>query len=188
MVAELPDWMPPVAGSEAAHLLGALNRMRATFRWKADGLDAAALAYRMESSELSIGGLLKHLARVEDEVATVRLDGSAVSAVFANATSDGEGDHEFESASSDAPETLYALYDNAVRRAQQRVGAIVDDHGLDFATALRGPGGQQASLRRLLFDLLEEYGRHTGHTDLLREAIDGRAGEDPPLTWSPHAT
>jgi hypothetical protein len=40
-------------------------------------------------------------------------------------------------------------------------------------------------LRRLLFDLLEEYARHTGHADLLREAFDGRVGEDPPGDWLP---
>jgi hypothetical protein len=39
------------------------------------------------------------------------------------------------------------------------------------------------SLRRLLFDFLEEYGRHTGHADLIREAVDGRTGEDPPADW-----
>ena len=50
--------------------------MRATFRWKADGLDATGLTHRIASSELSIGGLLKHLARVEDEASSVRLDGS----------------------------------------------------------------------------------------------------------------
>jgi hypothetical protein len=42
-----------------------------------------------------------------------------------------------------------------------------------------------ASLRRLIFDLIEEYGRHTGHADLLREAVDGLTGEDPPPGWSP---
>ena len=41
------------------------------------------------------------------------------------------------------------------------------------------------SLRRVLFDLLEEYARHTGHADLLREAVDGRVGEDPPEDWRP---
>jgi hypothetical protein len=45
--------------------------------------------------------------------------------------------------------------------------------------------GEHASLRRLLFDLLEEYGRHTGHADLIREAVDGRTGEDPPPGWKP---
>ena len=58
-----------------------------------------------------------------------------------------------------------------------------------------GPGGQFAvitdaaleSLRRLLCDLIEEYGRHTGHADLLREAVDGRVGEDPPPGWRPRS-
>jgi hypothetical protein len=45
--------------------------------------------------------------------------------------------------------------------------------------------GTHASLRRLLFDLLEEYARHTGHADVLREAIDGRTGEHPPPGWRP---
>ena len=44
-----------------------------------------------------------------------------------------------------------------------------------------------ASLRRLLCDLIEEYGRHTGHADLLREAVDGRVGEDPPADWHPES-
>ena len=45
--------------------------------------------------------------------------------------------------------------------------------------------GHHASLRRLVCDLIEEYGRHTGHADLIREAVDGRVGEDPPAGWRP---
>jgi hypothetical protein len=48
---------------------------------------------------------------------------------------------------------------------------------------ISGPDGEHASLRRLVCDLIEEYGRHTGHADLLREAVDGRVGEDPPPGW-----
>jgi len=48
------------------------------------------------------------------------------------------------------------------------------------------PDGRHASLRRLVCDLIEEYGRHIGHADLLREAVDGVTGEDPPAGW--HAT
>ena len=48
----------------------------------------------------------------------------------------------------------------------------------------RPSDGQHASLRRLVFDLVEEYGRHTGHADLLREAVDGLVGEDPPAGWT----
>lgn len=46
-----------------------------------------------------------------------------------------------------------------------------------------GPDGRQASLRRLVCDMVEEYGRHTGHADMLREAVDGLVGEDPPAGW-----
>ena len=52
---------------------------------------------------------------------------------------------------------------------------------------LAGPDGRHASLRRLVCDLIEEYGRHTGHADLIREAVDGRVGEDPPAGWRPKA-
>ena len=179
----MPDWMPPLAGSEVEHLLGALNRMRATFRWKADGLDAAGLALRISSSDLSVGGLLKHLARVEDGASSVRLDGSDRNPYWQGQVSDD--DPEFTTAADDEPEALYRLYDQAVVQSRQRFHAAIDDGGLDYPTAMKTPDGQAASLRRLLFDLLEEYGRHTGHVDLLREAIDGRVGEDPPASWAP---
>jgi hypothetical protein len=45
--------------------------------------------------------------------------------------------------------------------------------------------GAHASLRRLVCDMLEEYGRHTGQADLIREAVDGRTGEDPAPGWQP---
>ena len=45
--------------------------------------------------------------------------------------------------------------------------------------------GQEVSLRRIVCDLVEEYGRHTGQADLIREAVDGRVGEDPPPGWRP---
>ena len=63
-----PDypWEPPLAGTEVEHLAGALDRLRATFRWKADGLDAVGLSATIGASSLTIGGLLKHLAFVED--------------------------------------------------------------------------------------------------------------------------
>ena len=57
------------------------------------------------------------------------------------------------------------------------------DGGLDQLVHVAWPDGRHASLRRLVFDLVEEYGRHTGHADLLREAVDGLVGEDPPNDW-----
>jgi hypothetical protein len=57
--------------------------------------------------------------------------------------------------------------------------------GLDQLVHTGWPDGRHVSLRRLLCDLIEEYGRHTGHADLIREAEDGRVGEDPPAGWKP---
>jgi hypothetical protein len=69
-------WEPPLAGTEAEHLIGALDRLRMTFRWKADDLDAAGLQARIGASSLTLGGLLKHLALVEDHAFTTKLSGA----------------------------------------------------------------------------------------------------------------
>ena len=71
-------WEPPMAGTELEHLVGALERLRTTFRWKVDDLDAAALSARIPSSALTLGGLLKHLAAVEDIQFTVKLTGGRI--------------------------------------------------------------------------------------------------------------
>lgn len=176
-----PPWEPPLAADEAAHLLGALDRQRATFRWKADGLDAAGLSARVGTSDLTLGQLLKHLAAVEEEISTWRLAGERPGEPF---DVEAGRDTSFESAADDPPERLYALYDEAVSRSRRRFAAAVADGGLGRRVHLGAPD-VHVSLRRLLFDLLEECGRHTGHADLLREAVDGRVGEDPPEQWRP---
>jgi len=96
---------------------------------------------------------------------------------------DGGNDWEFGSAADDPPEQLYALWDDAVARSRARLRAVLPDGGLGQLVHASWPDGRQASLRRLLCDLIEEYGRHTGHADLIREAVDGRVGEDPPHDW-----
>jgi hypothetical protein len=184
-----PSWEPPLAGAEVEHLLGALDRQRATFRWKADGLDSDGLNRRIGASVMTIGGLLKHLAVVEDEKFTVWLAGAPLGEPWASLGGPPDGDDAdvwvFSSAAADSPEQLYALYDGAVRRSHERLAVALANGGLDQLVHIHWPGFGHLSLRRLLFDLLEEYGRHTGHADLLREAIDGRVGEDPPADWEP---
>lgn len=96
---------------------------------------------------------------------------------------DGTNDWEFASAAGDPPGRLYEFWDGAVRRSRTRLGTALADGGLDQLVHISGPDGEHASLRRLVCDLIEEYGRHTGHADLLREAVDGRVGEDPPPGW-----
>jgi hypothetical protein len=68
-----------------------------------------------------------------------------------------------------------------------RLGTALARGGLDQLVHVSSAQGEHASLRRLLCDLIEEYGRHTGHADLLREAVDGRVGEDPPPGWRPRS-
>jgi hypothetical protein len=186
-MSELPIWEPPYDGSEAEHLAGALDRLRHTFRWKVDGLDAAGLAARLPSSSLSLGGLLKHLAANEDYAFRTKIDGREANTEppWADNGWDQSDDWEFESAAQDSPETLYALWDGAVARSRTRLTELLAAAGLDQAVALGERVGHRVSLRRVLFDLVEEYGRHTGHADLLREALDGRTGEDPPAQWRP---
>ena len=174
-------WEPPLAGDETGHLLGALERLRTTFRWKADDLDATGLATRVGASSLTIGGLLKHLAFAEDLMFAEKLSGAPLGEPWASQW-DGE-DWEFRSAVDDSPERLYALWDDAVARSRSRLAAALADGGLGQLVHVATPEGEHANLRRLVCDLIEEYGRHTGHADLLREAVDGRVGEDPPPGW-----
>ena len=176
-------WEPPLAGTDAEQLIGSLDRLRTTFRWKADGLDAAGLRTTIGKSTLTLGGLLKHLAAVEDLYSTRKLRGEPIGEPWESAGHDGTNDWEFRTAADDDPEQLYALWDGAVERARERYRAALADGGLDQLVDAATPEGEHASLRRLVCDLLEEYGRHTGHADLLREAVDGRVGEDPPAGW-----
>lgn len=180
-------WEPPLAGTEAEQLVGALDRLRTTFRWKADDLDSVGLQTRIGASTLTLGGLLKHLAAVEDYMFTTKLRGEPIGAPWDTTDWDGGNDWEFSSAAADSPAYLYALWDGAVDRSRARLGAALADGGLDQLVHAGGPDGQHASLRRLVCDLIEEYGRHTGHADLIREAVDGVAGEDPPPGWQPRS-
>ena len=178
-------WEPPWAGTDVEHLVGALDRLRTTFQWKADDLDAAGLQARIGASTLTLGGLLKHLAFVEDYIFTVKLSGKPPGEPWQGVDWDAHPEWPFTSAADDGPDELYALWEAAVQRSRTRLDAAVADGGLDQLVHLTDPEGRHASLRRLVCDMIEEYGRHTGHADLLREAVDGRVGEDPPAGWRP---
>jgi len=180
-------WEPPLAGSEAEHLFGALDRLRTTFRWKADGLDDRGLRVSVGASELTMGSLLKHLAFVEAFYAQLKLAGRSPGAPWETVDWEANPGWDFASAGADSAEELYALYDNAVAQAREIYDDAVADGGLDQIVDAHDDEGRHASLRRIVFDLVEEYGRHTGHADLLREAVDGRVGEDPPAGWRPES-
>jgi hypothetical protein len=175
-------WEPPLAGTEAEHLTGALERLRMTFRYKTDDLDEAGLAVRIGASSLTLGGLLKHLAVVEDYTFTQKLSGAPLEGPQPEVWDD---EWMFTPTADETPEVLYGYWDSAVERSRAKLAAVLASGGLDQQAHAADGDGNHASVRRLVFDMVEEYGRHTGHADLLREAVDGRVGEDPPPGWQP---
>ncbi|GAA3430879.1 DUF664 domain-containing protein [Kutzneria kofuensis] len=164
---------PPVAGDELTTLLGTLERNRKVLAWKCADLDAAAMATTIGRSAITLGGLLRHLTRCEASSFVWKLNGGPG---FTRA----EWDSDWEwSADSDVEQT-WRDWRAAVERSRRLVAEAMADGGLDRAKGHESPGWGTPSLRRILTDMIEEYARHTGHADLIREAIDGRVGEDAP--------
>lgn len=177
-----PLWEPPLAGTDVEHLTGTLERLRATFRWKADDLDVEQLRRRpVPTSELSVGGLLKHLAVCEDDVFSWRIGGRPP-VTWTLVPEDDVARWQFTVDPDETADQVYGIWAAAVGRSRATMRELVDAGGLDRPGHLELDGARP-SIRRHLHDLVEEYGRHTGHMDLLREAIDGRVGEDPPADW-----
>ncbi|WP_323960194.1 DUF664 domain-containing protein [Arthrobacter sp. JZ12] len=174
------DTEPPLAGPEPAMLLGFLERQRATFAWKTAGLDEAGLRARLAPSSMSIGGMLKHLARFEDDMSTEWLDGQAQLPPWNEVDWDADRDWDWRTADEDQPDQLYHQWQHAVVRARGRFAEALLEGGLDRQGTAPGPEVELPSLRYILLNMIEEYARHNGHADLIRESIDGLVGQDPP--------
>src|SRR5882757_11557605 len=108
---------PPIAGDETATLLGSLDRQRATLAWKCGGLDAAGLRATVGASPMTLGGLLKHLALVEDDHFSRKLLGRDPGAPWDTVDWDADPDWEWRSAAADSPGELMALWQDAVARS-----------------------------------------------------------------------
>ncbi len=170
---------PPLAGDETATLLGSLERQRATLAWKCGELDAAGLSATVGASSITLGGLLKHLALVEANYFSWKLHGRSPGPPWDAVDWDADPDWEWRSAAEDTPEQLMTLWRDAVSRSRSSVAEALADG--DLGQLLPHSGWHEPpSLRRMLIDLIEEYARHVGHADLIRESVDGLVGEDPP--------
>jgi len=169
---------PPLQGDEATTLRAFLDYHRDTLRWKVDGLTQEQLAQTLAPSTLTLGGLVKHLALVESHWFEVVLAGGTLVPPFDTVDWEAAPDWEFDTAADDTPEQLMALFDDAVARADLSIDEAVARAGLD-AESVRATrkGDRHFSLRWILLHMLEEYARHNGHADLLRESIDGATGE-----------
>ncbi|MFM8312002.1 MAG: DinB family protein [Ilumatobacteraceae bacterium] len=168
---------PPVNADETDTLLGFLDFQRATFAWKCLGVDAAGMRASVGVSTMTLGGLLKHMALVE-EVWFWRFlhDGDRLPPW--NAVDwEKDPDWEWESAADNTPAELEAIWRSAVENSRQLVATALERGGLDQLAPRTWPNGDAPSLRWILVHMIEEYARHNGHADLIRETVDGIVGE-----------
>ncbi|WP_418276738.1 DUF664 domain-containing protein [Isoptericola jiangsuensis] len=170
---------PPLRGDEITTLRAFLDYHRDTLRRKTSGLDSTQLSTRLAPSSMTLGGLLKHLAYVESNWFTEVLDGADPLPPFDDADWSADRDWEWSSASADTADELRHLFDAAVAASDARVdAALAAGDGLDRLGVRESRHGDGLfSLRWILVHMIEEYARHNGHADLLREAVDGAVGE-----------
>jgi len=168
---------PPITGDEVATLVGFLDYQRATLAWKCAGLDAAGLRTKIAASSMTLGGILKHMAGVEDSWFSRWLHGREPAPPWDAVDWKADRDWDWNSAADDTPEQLHALWQDAVARSRSLINEAVANGGLDQLAKRTWPTGESPSLRWILTHMIEEYARHNGHADLLREAIDGETGE-----------
>jgi Protein of unknown function (DUF664) len=168
----------PAAGDEIQTLLGVLDRNRRTFAWKCFGLDAAGMNTRLAPSTMTLGGLVKHVALVEDDMFSNRLFGRDPGAPWNAVDWDADPDWEWRTAADDSPQFLRDLFDESVDASNRIIREALDADGLDRLSVKesRRENGH-FSLRWIILHMIEEYAQHNGHADLLRESIDGRTGE-----------
>jgi uncharacterized damage-inducible protein DinB len=164
---------PDTTGPEFTMLAQYLDYHRATLVQKASGLDRAQLNQRTAASGLTLAGLLKHMALVEDAWFQETMAGEAPRQQWAGIDWDADPDWEFRTSADHEPADLLAMYTEACERSRATVARIGD---LD-AVSPPGRRREEFSLRWVILHLIEETARHNGHADLLREAIDGVTGE-----------
>jgi uncharacterized damage-inducible protein DinB len=169
-----PD-IPQVA-DELTMLTAFLDWMRATLRMKAGDLDAEQLQRRLEPSTMTLGGMVTHMAWVESWWFTEIFHGRPPAEPWASFDWKADGDAEWAVAASMEPGEIWALWDTEVERAR---GILVEAGDLDAIAVghrKRKPG-QPLSMRWIVVHMIEEYARHLGHADLIRESIDGSVGQ-----------
>ena len=169
---------PPVAADEAATLLGFLDWQRATLAWKCSGLDEAGLRATTAASTMTLGGILKHMALVEHGWFSRALHDRDYAPPWDAVDWKADPDWEWRTAAGDSPDELSALWKRAVEQSRADVAQVLDSgDGLGQPAKRAWPDGRSPSLRWILCHMIEEYARHNGHADLLRESIDGATGE-----------
>jgi uncharacterized damage-inducible protein DinB len=168
---------PPHDGNETATLLGFLDYQRATLAWKCDGLSDEQLRIALSPSSLTLGGLLKHMALVEDNWFSRTLAEQPLPELWTSVDWNADPDWELTSAAANPGETLRSLWAARVEASRAVVACELEQHGTDALGRTHPHRIGPVSLRWILTHMIEEYARHNGHADFLREYIDGVTGE-----------
>ena len=166
---------PLLAGTEAETLLGFLDYQRATLAWKCEGLTDEQLRTRLAPTTMTLAGMLSHLARVEDIwFCDVVGEGGGPSQPWDTTPWAAEWDNHVE----DGGEVLRRRWADSVEASRAIVARelAAGPSGLDATHPAWGGAGHPC-LRWVLVHMIEEYARHNGHADLLRESVDGQTGE-----------
>jgi Protein of unknown function (DUF664) len=168
----------PRAVDERGTLVESLRRQRLTLELKCAGLDAAAMARRsVEPSTMSLLGLVRHLAEMERGTFRVLLAGQDAPHHYCT-RADPDGDFTGAVPDPAVVAEAWSTWRAEVAFATDFVAAAPSlDRTVDDPDNQHGSGGGALSLRDLLLGTIEEYARHMGHADLLRERIDGRLGQ-----------
>jgi uncharacterized damage-inducible protein DinB len=157
---------------ERSTLLDYLRRYRLTLRMKCADLDAEQLARRsVPPSTMSLLGLLRHMAEVERSWFRRVMAGQDSPRLY-GATQDPGGDFNGSVANPTVVEDAWRSWQAEIAFAEQFVKDTAD-----LATTGTAKDGSDVPLRDILVHMIEEYARHCGHADLLRERIDGRVGQ-----------
>jgi uncharacterized damage-inducible protein DinB len=149
-----------------------LDYHRATLLWKCAGLTAAQLAARpVATSALSLLGLVRHMAENERIWFRIRFAGEAVPRLYF--WSPDQPTTEIDLAAADSAEADFAAYAAEVPEARRAVAG----HSLDERFHYGTRGQPERDLRWVYVHMIEEYARHNGHADMIRELIDGTTGQ-----------
>jgi uncharacterized damage-inducible protein DinB len=161
---------PPFAGAERDLLEGWLEWHRQTLLTKCAGLTAEQLKLRSaEPSTLTLLGLLRHMSNVERSwFRGPAIGGERLEPLYC--TADNE-DGDFDDVPQADAQADYAVYLAEVEAARAAMTGVSLDH--EFATSRR----PAITIRGVHLHMIEEYARHNGHADLLRERIDGATGD-----------
>lgn len=164
----------PLRATEAETLTAYLDYYRLVLRRKVEGLEQDALNRPLAPTDMTLAGMVKHLTYVEYWWYREVLLGQESPEPWASVDWEADNDWDWHSAVHDSPDELLAAHDRACASAREAYD------GLDLSTTSVKEShrhGGAFSLRWIHVHMIEEYARHCGHADLLREAIDGVTGD-----------